>query len=340
MSEAAYGRILGGDESTIREAYAKWADQPVDQVFPREDDWIAPPAQTTLARPFQVTGPGTFFGKAQRTLVFEPSADPGWWFDRQDLETQMPIRVSVGSVWTTVRNIVLASGSPHNYMRMVEHIIALKVGMRLDNVLVRMNSGDPPLFDRGSIDLVEGVENAGIVPLQTRARWVTVKEPVTLGGDYGSFLTLLPAENGNRELFIDCAVDFPNAIGRQRIQFTVGPGSFRHGALARTNTSIWTVLYCITVGKLFADTRNLGYTLRNILIAGPRRYLNRPKLLHNGKSLEAAWHRAALDLLAAVALIDVGHFAGTIRSYKAGHTLDVKMIRRLYRRELLQEVMW
>ena len=337
MSEMQYGKILAGEEPAIREAYQRWSDQAVDQVFEPETGWQDHEAETTLAESFQVSGPGTFFHKAQRTLLFDPSTKPGWRFDRTDLKTQMPIGASVRNVWTTARNIVLASGSPHNYMRMVEHIIALKLGMHLDNVIVRMDSGDPPLFDRGSMDLVEGSEQAGIVPLDTPARWVTVREPVTVGGRRGSFLTFLPAESGSHELLIDCAIDFHSAIGKQRIQFTVTPASFRHGALARTNTTFWKVLFCMTIGKLFADTRNLGYTNHNILIAGPRRYINAPKLLHNDKSLEAVWHRATLDLLAAVALIDTGRFAGTIRSYKAGHTLDVQMIRRLYREELLCE---
>jgi UDP-3-O-[3-hydroxymyristoyl] N-acetylglucosamine deacetylase len=338
MSDTDYGEVLAGDETAIREACRKWAEQPVDQVFPPENGWNSHECETTLAKSFQVSGPGTFFHKAQRTLAFEPSLTRGWRFDRTDLATQMPIVSSVRNVWTTARNIVLASGSPHNYMRMVEHIIALKLGMHLDNVVVRMDSGDPPLFDRGSIDLVEGVEQAGIVPTEAPARWVTVKEPVSVGGRHGSFLSFLPAESGSHDLFIDCAVDFPSAIGKQRIQFTVSPGSFRYGALARTNTTFWKVLFCMTIGKLFADTRNLGYTNRNILIAGPRRYMNAPLLMHNDKSLEAVWHRATLDLLAAVALIDKGRFAGTIHSYKAGHTLDVQMIRRLYREELLCEV--
>ena len=98
------------------------------------------------------------------------------------------------------------------------------------------------------------------------------------------------------------------------------------------------LIYTRTAGKIFADVRNLGYTLHNILIAGRWRYINKPYLLHEGKSLEAAWHRAALDLLAAVALIDRGRFAGTIVSYKSGHALDVEMIRQLYRGDLLEGV--
>ena len=54
-----------------------------------------------------------------------------------------------------------------------------------------------------------------------------------------------------------------------------------------------------------------------------------------GKSLEAVWHRATLDLLAAVALLDTGRFAGTIVSYRAGHTQDVRMAGLLCLKDLI-----
>jgi len=332
-----YGRVLVGDEDVLRPSYDRFTAQNIDQEMldvPEGDvEW----RQTTLGNPVSVTGPGTFLGKAERTLKFEPTTHQGWFFDREDLPDSLPIAVSVQNVWTIVRNIVLCSGSPHNYMRMVEHIVALKY-LGLDNVLIRMDSGDPPLFDRSSMDIVEAIEHSGIVTQHEPAHCVTVKEPVTVVGDNGGFLTFEPPPAGSRRLMVDCAIDFPTAIGRQRIRYDVNRKTVRHGAFARTNTNLWMMLYCKTVGKVFADTRNLGYTLKNILVAGPRRYVNKPHLIHNGKSLEAVWHRGVLDLLAAVALIDHGRFVGVIKSYKAGHALDVEMVRELYQRDLLEDV--
>ena len=337
MAGKPYGRVLSGDEDQLRRKYDAWVRQPVDQEMPGNGEDY-PEEQTTLAAPFEVTGPGTFLGGAQRTLRFEPAPNDGWWFDRTDLPESLPIGVSVKNVWTTARNIVLRSGSPHNYMRMVEHVVALKVGMGLDNVVISMDSGDPPLFDRSSLDMVEAVERAGIVGTGWPAPYVTVKEPVSVVASNGSFLVFLPAEGGSHRLEVDCAIDFRSAIGKQRIRFRSTGSAFRHAALARTNTTLAKMIYCKTIGKVFADVRNLGYTTKNILVAGPRRYFNKPGLVHEGRSLEAVWHRAALDLLAAVALIDRGRFAGTIISYKAGHALDVQMVQLLYRHHLLETV--
>jgi len=329
--------ILGQSQDDIKRSYDEYLGLPVDQEMLDKDDGFSP-FQTTLGKGFSVTGSGTFLGKAQRTLTFMPGSEPGWWFDRADLSNMMPIGVSAKNVWTTQRNIVLCSGSPHNYMRMVEHIIALKIGLGLDNVMIKVDSGDPPLFDRSSLGMVEEAEKAGIVPTNKPAVYVTVKEPVTAIGPYGSFVTLIPAEKGDKSLLVDCAVNFKTAIGKQRIRFYNGQKSFRHGSFARTNTSLWTMMYVKTIGRIFADVRHLGYTMKNILVAGPRNYINKPGLVNNGKSLEACWHRATLDLLAAIALIDTGRFCGTILSYKSGHTLDVDIVRELYKRDLLAQI--
>jgi len=330
------GRILDGDETTIRKAYETFDRMPTNQEMLGAES--AGERRTTIARPCSVTGPGTFFGRAQRTLKFLPTTFPGWWIDRTDLVDSLPMRVAIDNVWTTgniVRNIVLRAGSPRNYLRMVEHIIALKIGLGIDDLMIQVDSGDPPLLDRGSLDLVEALESAGIESRDENGVWLTVKEPLTMGGSRDNFLTFHPADSGSRGLTIDCAIDFPNAIGQQRIRFVASPSTCRHGSIARTNTTLGVMLYCMTIGKIFADIRNLGYTTKNLQIAGRKKYVNEARLCHEGKSLEAAWHRASLDLLAAIALIADGRLAGHVVSYKAGHNLDCRMITRLHKDDLL-----
>ncbi len=337
MSDEPYGIVLAGMTDAVRRSYDRWDRQAVDWDLTAEPEDPPDERQTTIGKRVSVAGPGTFFSRERRTLTFEPAAAEGWWFERTDLPGALPILVSVRNVWTTARNIVLRSGSPHNYMRMVEHIVALRLGLGLDNVMVQVASGDPPLFDRGSLDLVEALASAGVQRQARVVRWLTVKEAVTVAGPGGSFLTFQPCNPARPRLEMDVAIDFPDAIGRQRIRLNLNRRHFRFGALARTNTTSAMKLYFATAGKLFADIRNMGYTDRNILIAGKRRYVNQPLLLHAGKSLEAIWHRTMLDLLAAIALIDQGRFVGRVISYKSGHTLDVALIRLLHKYNVLTE---
>ena len=336
MSAPEYeiGRVVAGDAAAIAAAAVRMRDQPVDLERLHDGPYPFSKWHTTIGSAQSASGHATFSPR-NSTLTFKPCAEDGWWIRRTDQKEQFPFKVSVRNVWTTARNIVLRCGNPHNYLRMVEHIVALRVGMGVDSLLIETDSGDPPLFDRGNLDLVEAIEKAGIVETDAPARFITVKEPVTFGGNRGDFLTFLPAKPGECGLRVDCAIDFPSVIGRQRIRFDVTPETFRIGAEARTNAPSKEYWYAKTVGKLFADTRNLGYTRRNILVHGKTKYLNEPKLVFGGKALEAVWHRATLDLLAAVALLDTGRFAGTLVSYRAGHTQDVRMAGLLYLNDLL-----
>lgn len=333
------GKILMGDGDAIQKSNEQMNLQPVD--WDLSDKKVEPlrKLQTTLKKSVTISGPGTFMGKAMRTITFEPTRQEGWWLDRTDLPGSLPIRVGISNVWTTgqiVSNIVLRSGNPHNYVRMVEHLISLRMGLGIDNLMIKIDSGDPPLFEQGSLDIVEALEKCGTVTIEKPVEYVTVKEPVTVGGHYGDFITLAPPEDlDNPQLTVDCGINFPTAIGQQRIKFTVCEELTKMASVARTNTSFSKVLYCATIGKIFADVRNLGYNKTNVSIASKSRYINEPRLIHEGKALEAAWHRAVLDMLAAIALIPNGLFVGHIKSYKAGHRLDCELIKQLYLNQVL-----
>lgn len=332
------GRIMLGDAQAVRLDNERFHAQEVDAVDLCEGETGFSDKRTTLGGERSVTGPGTFYRRAKRTLTFGPTEECGWWIDRTDLPEQLRTHVTIRNVWTSARNIVLRSGNPHNYLRMVEHIIALRLGMGVDDMVISTNAGDPPLFDRSSMDMVEAVEQCGVVELDEPARYVTVKEPVTFGGGRGDFLTFLPPEKGEKKLRMDVAVDFASIIGKQRIVFDLTPKTFRHGAFARTNASYAQMMTVKTVGFLFADMRNLGYTPDNILIHGKQKFYGEPRMMHGEKALEPVWHRAVLDLLAALALIDSGRFVGRVVSYRAGHTLDVRAVGALYVNRLLTPV--
>ena len=333
------GRTVFGDTAAIAAAYERFRRQPLDEVrlaADRSSPFSS--RRLTLAGEAQVAGIGTFRGAEKQTLTFAPSSRPGWWIRRMDLPVELDTRVDIANLWTSAQNLVLRSGSPHNYLRMVEHIIALRAGLGVDDVLLKVNSGDPPLFDQSSLPLVKAMEHAKIVEGEGEATCVTVKEPVAFGGRRGDFLLFLPAEDGERNLRIDCAISWNTVIGDQRVLFDVTPETFRYAALARTNATHRQYLMVKTVGKLFASMRNWGYNDRNILIHGPKKFYTVPRFPVNGKFLEPVWHRATLDLMAALSLTGADRFCGTVVSFRAGHTLDCDAVRSLYRNDLLTRI--
>lgn len=339
MEQYKIGKVVFGNSARIAAAYERFARQEIDEIRLAADRSSPfPDFRRTIGREVSVAGIGTFKGSEKQTLTFAPSSRPGWWIRRMDLPEQLDTFVDIANLWTSAQNLVLRSGSPHNYLRMVEHIVALKAGLGVDDVLLKVNSGDPPLFDQSSLPLVEAIEEAGIVETGEKATYVTVREPVAFGGGRGDFLLFLPAGNGERNLRIDCAISWDTVIGRQRVVFDVTADTFRYASFARTNATHRQYILAKTVGKLFAATRNWGYNDRNILIHGPKRFYTEPRFAHEGKFLEPVWHRATLDLMAALSLTGADRFVGTVVSYRAGHTLDCDAVRALYRNDLLVRV--
>lgn len=338
MPQYEIGKVVFGSSAKIAAAYERFSAQEIDEVRLAPDRSSPfPLRRRTISKEVSVAGIGTFRGSEKQTLTFAPSTRPGWWIRRMDLPEQLDTFVDIANLWTSAQNLVLRSGSPHNYLRMVEHIVALKTGLGVDDVLLKVNSGDPPLFDQSSLPLVEAMDGAGVVESDTPATFVTVKEPVAFGGNRGDFLLFLPAKPGERNLRVDCAISWDTVIGRQRVLFDVTADTFRYASFARTNATHRQYILAKTVGKLFAATRNWGYNDRNILIHGPKRFYTEPRFEHEGKFLEPVWHRATLDLMAALALTGSDRFAGTVVSCRAGHTLDCDAVRALYRNDLLVE---
>ena len=339
LPEYKIGKLLSGSAAAIAASYERFTVQPIDETRLAEPGVAPFPAKRrTLADRVSVTDVATFDGRRQATLTFAPSAKPGWWIRRLDQPEQLDTAVDIANLWTSAQNLVLRSGSPHNYLRMVEHIIALKTGLGVDDVLLEVESGDPPLFDESSLPLVKAMERAKIVETADDATCVTVREPVAFGGRRGDFLLFLPAENGEKRLRIDCAISWNTVIGDERILFDVTPETFRYASLARTNATRKQYILAKTVGKLFAATRHWGYNERNILIHGTKRFYTEPRFPVGGKFLEPVWHRATLDLMAALALTGPDRFCGTVVSYRAGHTQDCDAVRALYRNDLLVRI--
>jgi len=343
MPEYTIGRTVFGSAAEIAAAYDVFRKQTIDEVrlAPTRADPFGE-ARRGLKGEASITDVATFDGREDSTLTFAPSAKKGWWIRRCDIPEQLDTEVDIANLWTSAQNLVLRSGSQSNYLRMVEHIIALKLGLGVDDCLLKVKSGDPPLFDDSSLPLVKTVEKAGITPLSTSASnlqpsYVTVREPVAFGGKRGDFLLFLPAKDAERNLRIDCAIKWNTCIGQQRILFDVTPETFTYASLARTNCTRNQYLAALTIGKLFAATRHWGYTKKNILIHGKHGWHNEPRFPVGDKFLEPVWHRATLDLMAALALIR-GRFVGTVVSYRAGHTLDCDAVRAHYRNDLLKTV--
>jgi len=88
-----------GDDEAIKASCKQMHDLPVD--WDLSDHPVEPlrRKQTTLAESTTISGPGTFMGKATRTISFAPSYREGWWLNRADLSGSLPTRTTMYAWW-------------------------------------------------------------------------------------------------------------------------------------------------------------------------------------------------------------------------------------------------
>ncbi len=343
MQERLFGKLIIGDIKKLKKSYEEFSSINVDLNLQHEE--LLEPSHLklkTIAEAVELSAHGTFDKREVRRIKFEPTDKQGWWVKRSDIDGA-PVKISYENAYFAheggVNNIVLKrNGDKANYMRLTEHIIAIRMGLDIDNLLITVDSDDPPLFELGSAPIIEALDKVEKIRTTELCRYFTVKETVSAVWPNGAFLTIAPQDEDCFFMKVDCAINFPNAIGKQRIRFVVDDDNFKMGSSARTNCSLKHAILCKTIGKFMPSVRHLGYNKKNILVVGNKKYFNRARLKYRGKSLEAVWHRATLDLLAALALIDEGRFVGDVISYKANHRFDVEFIKELYKRNLLIEV--
>lgn len=337
-----FGKLLIGNLDDIKRSYENFTKIPVDKKY--EENLPLNFFSTdvyTIKNCAQVSSHGTFNRKKTRTLYFKPYNKNGWWFQRSDL-TFPPVKLSIQNVnyeYTSgINNIVLKTKENSIYFRLIEHIAALKSAINIDSLLIVADSDDPPLLSNGSLDIINALEKAerAVVP-NTNKRYFTVKETVSAVWQSGAFLIFSPINAINSYSNLDCAVNFKSAIGIQRIQFPLTYNYLKSASIARTNSTLKKAIISKTAGRFIKGIKDLGYNSSNVLIAGKNKYFNSPRLIENGKSLEAIWHRAVLDLPAVTSMVD-DELKVNIKSYKAGHREDIQMLKLITEANLLGEI--
>ena len=119
MPNYQIGKTIFGNSAAIEAAYNRFCTQKIDEIRLNSDKSSSYPLMRQgLLGEASVAGVGTFEGSSKQTITFAPSSKPGWWIRRMDQPEQLDTKVDIANLWTSAQNLVLRSGSPHNYLRM------------------------------------------------------------------------------------------------------------------------------------------------------------------------------------------------------------------------------
>ena len=163
--------------------------------------------QKTIKNEVSLSGVGLHTGN-EVSLTFKPApANHGFAFTRVDLEGSPTIEAKAEYVVNTQRGTNLEKNGVQ--IQTSEHVLAAAVGLDIDNLIIEINSSEPPIMDGSSKFFIEALENAGIQELDADIEEYIVKEVISYKDETtGSEIILMPAN----EYQITTMVDFGTKI--------------------------------------------------------------------------------------------------------------------------------
>lgn len=167
--------------------------------------------QKTLKDSISLSGIGLHTGKEVHLTMKPAKEDTGFVFVRTDLEGNPQIEADVNYVTTTERGTTLEKLGVK--IHTCEHLLAALVGMDLDNVILEMDSAEPPILDGSSKFFVEAIEEVGVVEQEKEREYLVIKEVMNyLDSKTGSEITAIPSDCYEITTMVDFST---NVLGTQ-----------------------------------------------------------------------------------------------------------------------------
>lgn len=271
--------------------------------------------QRTIAKEASIAGKALHSG-AEVSLTIKPAPEnTGIVFKRTDVFGKPEIRPHISMISSDlIRNTGVTSG--HIKLHTIEHVFAAMAGMNIDNCVVEMNSGEPPIMDGSAKAFVEMIEKAGIVEQSAEAEEFELREPVSITDGNRSVIAL-PYADG---LKITCTSADDRGIHTQHLSVDIDPDEFKNGiAPARTFTIYEDIEPLLKIGKIQGGSLDSAIVIKGdkILSKEPLRFKD-----------EFVRHKI-LDIVGDLALLGVKLKAHIIAA-RTGHSLNAKLTAQIY----------
>lgn len=163
--------------------------------------------QRTISKEIILKGVGLHTGE-NVTMKFIPApVNHGYAFKRVDLEGEPIIEADVNYVVNTQRGTNLEKNGVK--IQTSEHVLAALIGMEIDNVLIELDSSEPPIMDGSSKYFVEALDIVGAKEQDADCEEYIVKDVISYKDEStGSEITVIPAD----EYQVTTMVDFGTKV--------------------------------------------------------------------------------------------------------------------------------
>ena len=163
--------------------------------------------QKTIQKEVSLSGVGIHTGNTVNMTIKPAPVNHGFAFSRIDLEGSPTIEAKAEYVVNTQRGTNLEKNGVQ--IQTSEHVLAAAVGLDIDNLLIEIDSSEPPIMDGSSKYFVEALEKAGVEEQDADIEEYVVKEIISYKDEVtGSEIILMPSD----EYQVTAMVDFGTKI--------------------------------------------------------------------------------------------------------------------------------
>ena len=284
--------------------------------------------QKTIKGESILSGRGMFGGKEAK-VVFRPApVDSGVVFVRVDVPEAIRINAVASNLAERSRRTTIKKGRVS--IETVEHCLAAVSALSIDNLVIEVDGSELPAPDCSCAEYFKVLKRSGLVEQSEKRKEYVISEPISItAGDASIYALPYPDDGLNITYDLDYAGH--TAIGRQIFSCRLTSENFEKNlAPART--------FLLEAEAQQFQARGMGTHLsaRDILV------LNSDGPIKNSFRFpnECVRHKIA-DLIGDLALIGRG-LSGRIVAYKSGHSLNQRLVTKLYdaaeRQERMQKL--
>lgn len=302
--------------------------------------------QKTIQEEIHLSGIGLHTGKEVNLTMKPAKENTGFVFVRTDLEGRPQVEADVNYVTTTERGTTLEKLGVK--IHTCEHLLAALVGMDLDNVILEMDSSEPPILDGSSKFFVEAIEKVGVEEQKATREYLVIKEVLSyVDPSTGSEITIIPSENYEVTTMVDFGT---KVLGTQNASLKNLSDFKEEIASARTFSFLHELEQLldhnlikggdISNAIVYVDKELTPETTEKLKVAfGKEDVSIRPNGILDNLTLnypnEAARHKL-LDVIGDLALVGV-KIKGRVIANKPGHFVNTQFAKKLNRQWKLQK---
>ena len=264
-----------------------------------------------MAKAVSFSGIGLHSGREVSVTLNPAPSGTGIVFVRTDLPGAPRVKACCSNVTQTLRATTLSDG-PARVMT-VEHLLAALFVSGIDNCLIEIDAGEPPVGDGSALPYVELVRQAGKIELPEPRVVRDISAPLAVY-DGDRFIAVMPYE-GLRITFV--SVNPHPLLGVQLADIVITPETF-----AAEIAPARTVGFLSEYEALKAQGLALGGSLDNAVIYDDTGVLTPLRFPD-----ELVRHKV-LDCIGDFSL--GGAFNGHVMAVKSGHALNTALVKKIW----------